>query len=87
MRVWTTKKVNTSQSGPVKCMDKTTADRELRKCVQVETKRSCVRKAKDERERDREIRMGKKLITGTKESLGRTLGEILPCSLVPGICS
>jgi len=26
--------------------------------------------------------MGKKLITGTKESLSRTSGEILPCCLV-----
>jgi hypothetical protein len=51
----------------------------------VETKRSSVRKVKDEREIERE--MGKKLITGTKESLIRTLGEILPCRVVPAICS
>jgi hypothetical protein len=80
------RKVHTSQSGPVKCMHRTTAGRQLRKCVQAETNRSCVRKIKDERERERE-RWGKKLITVTKESLSGTLGEILPCHLVPGVCS
>ena len=33
-------------------------------------------------QREREREMGKKLITGTKESLSRTLGEILPCRSV-----
>jgi hypothetical protein len=40
-----------------------------------------------ERKREREREMGKNLITGTKESLSRTLGDILPCRYVPGICS
>jgi hypothetical protein len=35
-------------------MNKTTAGRHLRKCVRVETNRSCVRKIKDGREIDRD---------------------------------
>jgi hypothetical protein len=35
-------------------MNKTKAGRQLRKCVRVETKRSCVRKIKDGREIDRD---------------------------------